>query len=96
MKNIIYGILGLFFLSVLVSCEEVLLDKEPIDIISDNVLWNDERLVEAYLDEVFHDMYFQLNECVRPGGSATWNCFQSAIQYCSRTYKPIIENNILL
>jgi hypothetical protein len=67
MKNIIYGIIGLFFLSGLISCEEVLLDKEPIDIISDNVLWNDERLVEAYLDEVLHDMYFQLNECVRAG-----------------------------
>lgn len=61
----------------LFSCEDVLLDKQPIDIISDAVLWSDERLVEAYLDEVLHDMYFMLNECVRPGspqiGWSVWD-----------------------
>jgi len=70
MKNIILKILGVFFLTGLFSCEDVFLDKEPIDMISDAVVWEDERLVEAYLDEVLHDMYFNLNECVRPGRTA--------------------------
>jgi len=43
------------------SCSS-LLEKEPIDIISDAVVWNDARLVEAYLDQVFSTMLFMFSE----------------------------------
>ena len=54
MKNIKYIILGMFF--TIMSCNDVL-DKEPFDIISDAAVWNDEALVDAYLN----DVYFKTN-----------------------------------
>ena len=44
--------------SSLVSCSDVL-DKTPLDIISDEAVWNDEALIEAYLVQCyFHMSYF--------------------------------------
>lgn len=43
------------------ACSDVL-DKEPIDIISENVVWNDNRLAEAYLDQVLAEMVFMFSE----------------------------------
>ena len=38
----------LIIASSFVSCSDVL-DKTPLDIISDEAVWNDEALIEAYL-----------------------------------------------
>ncbi|MDR1369369.1 MAG: RagB/SusD family nutrient uptake outer membrane protein [Dysgonamonadaceae bacterium] len=43
------------------SCSD-LLEKQPIDIISDAVVWDDTRLVEAYLDQIFSEMLFMFSE----------------------------------
>lgn len=54
MKNSIKHIL--FFLLVLLlaqSCQKKLLDKEPLDIISDAVVWNDPALTGAYLTNLY-------------------------------------------
>ena len=34
--------------SLFTSCSDVL-DKEPLDMLSDETVWNDEALIEAYL-----------------------------------------------
>ncbi len=49
------------------SCSD-LLEKEPIDIISDAVVWNDTRLVEAYLDQILSEMLFMFSESPWEGG----------------------------
>jgi hypothetical protein len=38
------------------------LDKEPLNTISDNVIWADQRLTEAYLDQVYSEMMFLFSE----------------------------------
>jgi starch-binding outer membrane protein, SusD/RagB family len=42
------------------SCEKVL-EKEPLDRISDNAVWNDASLIDAYVVDVFSEMAFLYN-----------------------------------
>ena len=42
---------GLFL--ALMGCQDVL-DKEPLDIISDAVVWQDESLADAYLNDIYY------------------------------------------
>lgn len=43
------------------SCEKVL-DRKPLDRISDAVVWNDPTLVDAYILDIYSRMLFQNNE----------------------------------
>jgi hypothetical protein len=56
----------LFCILMLISCNKEALDKKPLDIITDADLWNDPTLINAYLTEVYYQMYFFANES---GGS---------------------------
>lgn len=51
MKNIKYLIITLYL--VFTGCEDVL-DKQPLDLIPDAVVWTDESLVEAYLNDLYY------------------------------------------
>lgn len=68
MKKII-----IFFLSAtlfsLISCQKDVLDKLPLDIISDGVVWSDPALIDAYLTQTYAQMYILTNETP---GSTTW------------------------
>lgn len=55
MKN--YIIILLFILTGTTSCTSVF-DKKPLDIISDEVVWNDPVLIDLYLKECYAEMYF--------------------------------------
>lgn len=46
---------------VLSSCSENVLDKVPLDIISDNTVWNDASLADAYLTECYAETYVFMN-----------------------------------
>src|SRR5690554_5886561 len=52
----IYFITALFLLSLL-SCEDIL-NKQPLDIISDAVLWSDPILIDDYLNQCYAEMNF--------------------------------------
>ena len=56
MKNIKYIFILIAIGLSVVSCEEKLLDKEPLDIISDAVVWNDESLLNAYVANLYGRM----------------------------------------
>lgn len=58
MKKIIILIPILFFLF---SCEDML-EKEPLDIINDAVVWDDPILIDAYIVDIYTDMIFLNNE----------------------------------
>lgn len=58
MKKIIITIVTAFFLFN--ACNY--LDKAPLDLISDNDVWNDEALVEAYLSNSYYEMSYFANE----------------------------------
>ncbi len=51
MKNIKYLIITVYL--EFSGCEDVL-DKQPLDIISDAVVWQDKNLVEAYLNDLYY------------------------------------------
>ncbi len=51
MKKIAYILL--IGLSSLIACQEDILDKQPLDMISDNVVWTDPVLIDAYLTQLY-------------------------------------------
>jgi starch-binding outer membrane protein, SusD/RagB family len=59
----------LLCLTMLISCNKEVLDKKPLDIISDADVWNDPTLIDAYLTEMYYQMYFLANE----SGGTLWN-----------------------
>lgn len=62
MKKMLYI---LIVLAISTSCEDVL-DKEPLGIISDASVWNDETLIDAYLTEIYGEMVFFVNDLYGP------------------------------
>jgi len=56
MKNIKYIISAFLFLSI-AGCEDIL-DKQPLDIISDAIVWSDEALVDSYLADLYDRVDF--------------------------------------
>lgn len=44
------------------SCQKGVLDKVPLDIISDNTVWNDQILIDAYLTETYSETHVLANE----------------------------------
>ncbi len=61
----------IFFISILIftSCKRGVLDKVPLNIISDNTVWSDPALVDAYLTQVYAQTYVLTNETP---GNGTW------------------------
>ncbi len=60
MKNI-SKILSLVLLMVSTSCFKEVLDKEPLDTISDAQLWSDPALIDGYLRESYNQMKFYMD-----------------------------------
>lgn len=73
MKKVFIAITSVLIL--LNACDY--LDKTPLDLISDNDVWNDEALIEAYLANSYYDMSYFANES--PGnnwdGDVFFPCF---------------------
>ncbi len=69
MKNIAYIFL-LMLANALSSCNKDVLEKEPLNIISDAVVWNDPVLINAYLAQCYSEMGF-IND-IEFGGNCTW------------------------
>lgn len=53
MKKIIFILFSILTFS---SCQQDVLDKVPLDIISDATLWDDQTLIEAYLSQAYAEM----------------------------------------
>lgn len=66
MKKI--SIILLIGLTALTSCEKDVLDKEPLDIISDANVWDDPALIDAYLTQMYYDMSILTNEVPNNSG----------------------------
>lgn len=69
-KNLLF--LGLFTLT---SCLDIL-DKEPLDIISDQTVWNDPVLIDSYLVECYYKTSVMVNETpgyFTYGGNYWWS-----------------------
>lgn len=69
MKKIL-SILSAFVLCAFYSCAD-LMDKEPIDMISQDVVWDDPVLSARFLDGVLEQMMFMYSECPYEGGIGT-------------------------
>lgn len=73
MKKLIYiFIIGLLTFS---SCNEEVLDKAPLDVVSDDVVWGDQVLIDAYLTEAYLEMTILTNETPNAdwASSDDWN-----------------------
>lgn len=67
-KILIYLLISVIAIPSLMSCSDVL-DKAPLDIISDDAVWSDESLIEAYLVQCYYHMSFFANE----SGGSGWS-----------------------
>ena len=73
MKKYIYAfIIGLVSIT---SCTKDVLDKVPLDIVSDNTVWSDQVLIDAYLTQTYLQMYVLTNETPNQdwASSDDWN-----------------------
>ena len=70
MKRIKY--IFIFAALVVTSCAKEVLDKQPLDIISDNVVWSDPSLVDAYLTECYAETYVFHNVSVDNSWNYLW------------------------
>ena len=61
------------FLMVITSCKKDVLDKVPLDIISDDVVWKDPALINAYLTECYAETYVFSNVSVDNSWNNLWN-----------------------
>jgi len=68
MKKVI-NIFLMMTLMVLSSCNKEVLDKNPLDIISDDVVWNDPILIDAYLTQCYSEMGF-INDMAYGSGTS--------------------------
>ena len=74
MKNLMYIFLCL--LLVFTSCIDDVLDRKPLDIVSDGVVWEDPALIDAYLTNVYLMMPILTNETPNISGGSQrldWN-----------------------
>lgn len=73
MKRIIYIFLSIPL--IFTSCMKDVLDKKPLDSISDAVVWNDQALIDAYLTQAYLQMYMLTNETPNSdwASSDDWN-----------------------
>lgn len=55
------------------ACNKNVLDKAPLDIISDNVVWSDPALVDAFLTECYAQTYVFHNVSVDNSWDNLWN-----------------------
>ncbi|MDD2477115.1 MAG: RagB/SusD family nutrient uptake outer membrane protein [Dysgonamonadaceae bacterium] len=83
MKNI-----GLYLMIVCLigfnSCINDVLDKKPLDIISDDVLWNDANLVESYLAKQYENMHiFRFDAPTEPKNSWDHRGSHNTVTYIS-------------
>lgn len=60
MKKVFASIIIL--LIVVTSCKKGVLDKVPLNIISDASVWSDPILIDAYLNQVYSEMYIFTND----------------------------------
>jgi hypothetical protein len=60
---------------ILFSCNKEVLNKKPLNIISDADVWKDPALINAYLTQIYSDMPWLGNDCSGNGtsGDAAWN-----------------------
>ena len=58
MKNIKHLFATTMLVFLLAGCTETILDKQPLDIITDQAVWQDQNLVDAFLADIYFDTDF--------------------------------------
>ncbi|RQP16715.1 MAG: RagB/SusD family nutrient uptake outer membrane protein [Parapedobacter sp.] len=53
-----YAAVAAVMLTIVAGCSKSVLDKKPLDIISDAVVWSDPKLIDAYLNQCYAEMSF--------------------------------------
>lgn len=67
----IYSFL-LVLLVFITSCQKDVLDKQPLDLITENVVWNDQALIDAYLTGVYSKMCVWDKDNNNAANARTW------------------------
>lgn len=92
MKKIYY--LFLIFLLSFSACQDDVLDKVPLDIITDNSVWSDQSLIDAYLSQVYAEMTVFVNETPAPNVWGEYNTYNSGVFDGVGFYGPFAVNEL--
>lgn len=68
----VYILLSFTLFAAFFSCTKNVLDKKPLGIISDAVVWDDQTLIDAFLTQVYTEMSIWDNEMYMPGNSSQY------------------------
>jgi hypothetical protein len=63
MKNIRYILSMIIGCLVISSCQNDILDKKPLDIITEDVVWKDQTLIDAYLTNLYRATSVLVQDC---------------------------------
>ncbi len=84
-------LLAISLLSLFCSCQDEVLDKRPLDIISEDVVWEDKALVDALLVKLY-DYVSVFNNDVGYGGDRGWATRNISEISCETRYGWEVEN----
>ncbi len=95
MKYKIY--LLLIIILTVTSCRKSILDKKPLDLITDETVWNDPNLIDAFLTMQYSLSTVMVNET--PDYYSSWGSLSpisgsSDLYGCEHVYGPLIINNM--
>ena len=84
----IYGLMILLSMGGFSSCD--ILDKKPLDMISEDIVWDDPTLVDAYMVSQYADMtVLKMDEPQNLGGGWAWKgSFQYVIDVTDEVTQP--------
>ena len=94
-KLLVLSLCGLFSMS---SCVNDFLDRDPMDIISEDLVWSNENAVNAYMAGMYEDMFVEPHAWLINWGTRYWispacnngNTIKYVSPMCScKTSKPL-------
>jgi hypothetical protein len=62
----------LILLVFVTACRKDVLDKQPLDLITENVVWNDQALIDAYLTGIYSKMVVWDKDNIHTWDARTW------------------------
>jgi hypothetical protein len=61
------------------SCAEDMLDREPLDVMSENVVWTDPALISSYLNGIYADVPFVFYDMLETGQGFNWGNWSNVL-----------------
>lgn len=93
MKKLVYF---LFLIVVITACSESFLDRQPLDKVSSTGVFQDESLLEAYLNNLQGRLPYGINGSTDSAGYAQYPCMIASMTDEARAKSGWVQNNTII